>query len=201
MPSHLFPRREFLAASLSLPLAGLGMTAIRGSEPGQPGWKNNETIKQARQAALDILKPSAKDLERGLALHAESLVFDAYGFSPRAAIDGDLYRRQAEAGASDDELQDLREDMMMTRWAIVPAEREEYLQAWEASGVTCVFQNAGEEGQDPIRLLKRLARFTYATDMLRDEVSKAATPDEIEAAKKAGKSKRGLTRLPKSNKR
>ncbi|MCS7465955.1 hypothetical protein NZK35_04620 [Stieleria sp. ICT_E10.1] len=33
-----------------------------------------------------------------------------------------------------------------------------------ASGVTCVFNNAGDEGQDPMRLIKRLARHTYTTD-------------------------------------
>ena len=31
-----------------------------------------------------------------------------------------------------------------------------------ASGVTRIFQNAGEEGEEPTRLMKRLARFTYA---------------------------------------
>jgi len=33
-----------------------------------------------------------------------------------------------------------------------------------------------------MRLIKRLARFTYATDMMRDFMPKAATPDDIEAA-------------------
>ena len=28
--------------------------------------------------------------------------------------------------------------------------------AWEAAGVTCILQNAGEEGQSPLRLIKRL---------------------------------------------
>ena len=48
-------------------------------------------------------------------------------------------------------------------------------------------QNAGEEGQDPLRLLKRLARFTFATDMLRETVSKAAVPEDIEEAKREGR--------------
>ena len=50
--------------------------------------------------------------------------------------------------------------------------------------MTCIFQNAGEEGQDPLRLIKRLARFTYVTDSLRSFVAKAVTPDDIVAAKK-----------------
>jgi membrane dipeptidase len=137
--------------------------------------------------ALDILKPSQKDLEHGLELHANSLVFDGYGFAPRAAIDGDAFRAVAEAGASDIELQDLREEMSMTRCVTDPEEQIEFLDAWRAAGVTCIFQNAGEEGQDPLRLIKRLARFTFVTDMLRDDVAKAATPDDVIAAKEQGR--------------
>src|SRR5690606_14234173 len=92
-----------------------------------------------------------------------------------------------EAGASDLELQDLREDMSMTRYVSDPAEEQEYRDAWRVSGVTCIFRNAGEEGQDPLTLLKRLARFTFATDILRDFVAKAAVPDDVVAAKKEGR--------------
>ena len=35
-----------------------------------------------RLLALRILNPSAKELEHGLELHKNSLVFDAYGFMP-----------------------------------------------------------------------------------------------------------------------
>jgi membrane dipeptidase len=52
--------------------------------------------------------------------------------------------------------------------------------------VTCVFQNAAA-WQDPRRTLRRLAYFTYATDMLREFVTKAATPDDIQAAKRQHK--------------
>lgn len=38
-----------------------------------------------------------------------------------------------------------------------------------------------------MRLMKRLARYTFATDMLGDFVSKAVTPDDIQATKAAGK--------------
>ncbi len=149
--------------------------------------RDNEVIQQTREAALDLLKPKEKDLEHGLALHKQSLVFDAYAFSPQAAIDGDALAKSIGQGASDIEIQDLTENMMMTRPVQSAAEREEFETAWHASGVTCIFQNAGEECQDPMRLLKRLARFTWLTDKLRDFVAKAVTPDDIVAAKKAGK--------------
>ena len=193
-------RREFLGASLGLSVAGSAAVLADGVTVGADespaagdetkklenaaatGWEDNEAIQKPRQFALDILKPSKKDLEHGLELHANSVVFDIYGFAPRAAVDGDAIRQAAEAGASPIELKDMREDMSMTRYVSDPAERAEFVQGWEASGVTCIFQNAGEEGQDPMRLIKRLARFTYATDMMRDFMPKAVTPDDIEAA-------------------
>ncbi|HRU04159.1 MAG TPA: membrane dipeptidase [Candidatus Brocadiia bacterium] len=147
----------------------------------------NETIRQARQVALDILKPSQKDLEHGLELHKNSLVFESYGFSPSAAIDGDRAAEVINAGASDAEIDDMFEDMMMTRKATDPVEREEVLMAWDEAGVDCIFQNAGQEHDDPLTIMKRLARFTYAADLLRDRAPRCAAPDEIVQAWKEGK--------------
>jgi membrane dipeptidase len=177
-------RRDFVAASAGLALIrGEPAAAAAAEEP----VKLTPAMEQAREAGLKALRPTAKELERGLKLHADSLVFDGYGFSPRAALDVESLRRAYDAGASDAELQDMREEMGMIRCAADAAERAEFETAWRAAGVTCIFQNAGEEGQDPLRLLARLARFTFVTDALRGFVSRAATPDDIEAVKKAGK--------------
>jgi membrane dipeptidase len=92
-----------------------------------------------------------------------------------------------ESGASDAVVTDLREEMAMTRCATDERERREFLEAFRASGVTCIFQNAGEEGNDPLRLIKRLARFTFTTDLLREELFKAVSPDDIDAAKRANR--------------
>jgi len=175
-------RRDFFGTSVGLSLAGAGVVLAR--ENAAPAWKTNEVINKARDVALGILKPSRKQLEHGLELHGQSVVVDGYGFSPRAALDGDAVAAAMEAGASAIELQDMREDMSMTRCVTDPTEQSEFKQAWEAAGVTCIFQNAGEEGQDPMRLIKRLARFTYVTDMMRNFVSKAVTPEDVVAAKK-----------------
>ncbi len=175
-------RRRFLGTSLGFSLVPVA-AAIAG-KAAPPKTPVNEKIEHARQVALQILKPTKKQLEHGLELHGDLIVFDAYGFAPRAALDGDAFAAAVQAGASQVELQDLREEMSMTRCVTDPREQAEFKQAWEAAGVTCIFQNAGEEGQDPLRLLKRLARFTFVTDMMRDFVSKAVTPDDIVTAKK-----------------
>ena len=184
-------RRTFLQASAATTTAltaGVNVTADDANEQvSSLTAALNPKIQHARQVALNILKPSAAELERGLRLHAESIVFDAYGFSPRAAVDGAALAAAIDEGASDAELQNMREHMSMTRYVSVPEEQREYRDAWRASGVTCIFQNAGEEGQDPLRLIKRLSHFTYATDMLKDFVSKAAVPDDVTQAKNAGR--------------
>lgn len=146
----------------------------------------NPVIQRARDAALAILQPTPAQLEHGLELHRHSLVFDAYGFAPRAAVDGDALAALVAAGASDAELNDAREEMSMTRAALDPAERDEFREAMACAGVTAIFQNAGEEGHDPLRLMKRLARFTYLSDMLRGTLRRAARPEDILAAHAAG---------------
>lgn len=153
----------------------------------------NPQIQNARNIALSILKPTAAELEHGLQLHAESIVFDAYGFSPRAAIDGGKLKELIEEGGSESEIEDLQEDMTMTRYVTDADEQREYRDAWTASGVTSIFQNAGQECQDPLRLLRRLARFTWATDMLRDFLGKAVVPADIEEAKRSGRKMLYLT--------
>ncbi len=190
-------RRSFLQTSTFASLASLattgGVTAAAGmsASDGDPIDRLtnslNPQIQHARDVALAILKPSVVELERGLRLHSESIVFDSYGFSPRAAINGDQLAAEIEAGASDQEIEDLQEDMTMTRYVTDAIEQQEYRNAWQASGVTCIFQNAGQECQDPLRLIKRLARFSFSTDLMRDFVCKAAVPGDIETAKAAGR--------------
>ncbi|MFQ6034599.1 MAG: dipeptidase [Sedimentisphaerales bacterium] len=198
MQAESMNRREFLRTSAGMPIVA-GMATQVWPSPlvcavsqedeleRKKRIEANEQIEKARQVALKILKPTKKELEHGLELHANSLVIEPYGFSPRAAVDGDRIRSAVEAGASEIELRDMREDMQMTRCVIDPAERQEYMDAWEAAGVTCIFQNAGEEGMAISRLLKRLARFTYVTDMMRQFVCKAVTPDDIVVAKEQNK--------------
>src|SRR5690606_33199916 len=100
-------RRQFLGTAASLAAAA------------QLSAQTDDRIERDRQVALNILKPSKRDLDYGLKLHRESLVFDSYGFAPRAALDGDAVRALVEDGGSDMEIQDMREEMGMTRAAKV----------------------------------------------------------------------------------
>ncbi len=180
-------RRAFLKSLAGVSILSAGTRIASAEPPASPLSPPNEKIRKAREVAMGVLQPTAQQIEHGMRLHAESLVFESYGFAPRAAVDGAKYSAAIDSGASDGELIDLREEMSMTRWATDPGERAEFLEAMRAAGVTCIFQNAGEEGNDPLRLIKRLARFTYATDLARDVCSKAVTPNDVVTAKAQGR--------------
>jgi membrane dipeptidase len=182
-------RRSFLRTTTRIVTTAAAAWAsprfIHASAPKEPWRTGNDVIDRSRETALGLLGATAAQLERGLALHSASVVFDSYGFAPRAAIDAAEFNETIRAGASASELNDLREEMSMVRMALDEREKREFLDAFRAAGVTCIFQNAGEEGNDPLRLLKRLSRFTYATDLLRPHLSKAVRPSDIEATKRA----------------
>lgn len=187
-------RREFLATA-AVVAAASGSGPVRADEGGKEEYRverdplfitENPIIQRGRDAGLELLKPTMAERHHGLELHRSSLVFDAYGFSPRASVDTAKMTALIEAGASDSEIQDAQEEMGMTRAATDPRERAEFAEAMRCSGVTAIFQNAGEETQEPLQLLKRLARFTYLSDHLRGTLKRAVTPDDIEAARQEG---------------
>lgn len=147
----------------------------------------NDHVQKCWDVALGMLQPTEAQLQHGLELHRNSLVFETYGFAPNACFDGEALAAAAEEGASALELQELRENMSMTRWATDEQERKEFQEAFDFAGVDCIFQNAGAEGQSAIGLLRRLAHFTYSTDVMRDFVSHAAFPADIVAARQQGR--------------
>ncbi|MED5416161.1 MAG: membrane dipeptidase [Candidatus Latescibacterota bacterium] len=147
----------------------------------------NERVERDWQTAISVLQPSAADLEHGLELHRDSLVFESYGFSPRAAVDGDALAALIEAGASSVEFKEAEEDMFLARMADHAELAAEYHAALDHAGVDCILQNAGEECQAPLQLIKRLGNFTYLTDMLDDFMQRVPTPDSIVAAHQDGK--------------
>jgi membrane dipeptidase len=176
-------RRHFLQ---QLPLA-VGFSRFASAQAAHSLWQTgNPGIDKPREIALNLLKPTQAQIEHAWELHFSSVVFESYGFAPRFAVDGERLNAALQSGASSAELTDMRESMSMNRGADSERERKEFFEAFRAAGVTCIFQNAGEEGSDPLRLIKRLAHFTRATDLMKPELSKVVTADDILALKKAG---------------
>ena len=72
------------------------------------------------------MEPSLRDLNYGLTLNRVSVVFEANGFSPRAAVDGDALRQLVQYGASEIELRARTDEMAMTRATASAAEYEAF---------------------------------------------------------------------------
>ncbi|HWL54892.1 MAG TPA: membrane dipeptidase [Chthoniobacteraceae bacterium] len=147
----------------------------------------NAAIEHARNVALDLLKPSASQLEHGLELHSQVLVAESYGLGLHAPVVPEESNALLDENASSTELRDLHEEHGMLGWLRTAELRREYREAWEAAGVSCIFLNAGEEGNQPTRLLKRLARYVHLIDSMPELLARAHDVDGIEAAFKAGK--------------
>ncbi|OIN97855.1 dipeptidase [Candidatus Desantisbacteria bacterium CG1_02_38_46] len=149
--------------------------------------KIKEEVEQYRNIALNILKPTKLELEQGFELHRNSIVIDAYGFAPRANINIREIQKMIKAGGSYSEIKDLKEKIIMTGVVKNREEKEKFRYIFDTSGVTCIFQNAGEEHSSPLRMLKRLAHYTYVCDKMGDFLKNALTPEDILEAKKSSK--------------
>lgn len=147
----------------------------------------NTKIKHYREIALKALKPSSSQLEHGMELHRHSIVIESYGLGLHAPVDANILNSLIESGASKDEIDVERVSMYLTRWVTSPELIEEYQYARDAAGVTCTFQNAGEECNDPVRLLRRLGCHTYVRDMMPDFLQRIVTPEDIVVAHEAGR--------------
>lgn len=153
----------------------------------------SEAIRHERAVALRLLDPSPRDLERGLELHRQLFVAESYSLGLHAPVDPDELNRLAAAGAIGEDFRDLLEEQLMLNWVRTPELRAEYARAWEAAGVSCLFLNAGEEGNDPLRLLRRLARYTFLMDAMPDVLARATTVEGILDAHRQGKRSLCLT--------
>lgn len=152
----------------------------------------NDKIESARAVALSILKPSPRDLEHGLALHADALVVEAYSLGIHAPIDPEGINNIIKRNGTAEEVSDLLTEMKVLGWARSLDRQQEFREIWEASGVDAVFQNAGEEGNNPVRLLKRFSNYSYLIEAMPDYLGKVTTPDDITKAKEAGRRAIGM---------
>ena len=167
-------------------------TQMQLSRPREsPLWPKEDKMldqhsERARDIALDLLKPTASQVEHGLDLHANAIVCDTMGFAPHAKMDTKALTAAIEDGASPLEMKDSSEEMSMLGCMRDDAERKAFIERWEGTGVTCIFQNCGEESSAVGVAIKRLARFTHLTDMRPDIVRKAVRADDVVAAKREG---------------
>ena len=145
-----------------------------------------KNIERNRQLALDILRPSQRDLEHGLELHKNSFVFDAYGFMPKGAGYPPMEELIA-AGGGREELAWRGEEYMMNSSFNNPEAVENLKKAWEIAGVDAVFQNSGREGNDLEIMIRRLSCYTNLIDRLPEVYERATYPEQLPEIRKRGK--------------
>lgn len=141
-------------------------------------------IETAYQSCIERLAPTKAELERGLELHKDSLVFDLYGLEPRVPLNPSFFKETLERGLSPDEIYRMKDDMAIL--GCVDSNsciNEEYKKAWESSGVTCLGQPIGRN-KFPF---KGLCRYLLKTELMRDFLCRAVFPEDIEKAKQAGR--------------
>ena len=152
-----------------------------------------ESWDAARQIALTLLNPSQKELEHGLELHRSSFVFDAYGFMPAGGGRDLRLDELIAANAGRDQIRDAREEFTKNTSFNDPEQLKLLRAAWEYAGVDCIFQNAGVEGNDVERLLKRFSFFTNLIDRVPDLLERAAYPDRLPGIRARGRKALYLT--------
>ena len=140
-----------------------------------------------RALALKMLQPTQKELEHGLELHHNSFVFDAYGFMPGGGGKAERLEQIIAENGSRDERSAAREEFSSNlAFFQSPVMKKMLREAFEYSGVDCIFQNAGVEGNDVERMLKRLSCFTLLTDREEDLFERAVFPEKLEGIRQRG---------------
>lgn len=142
---------------------------------------------EGRALALKMLQPTQKELEHGLELHHNSFVFDAYGFMPGGGGKAERLEQIIAENGSRDERSAAREEFSSNlAFFQSPVMKKMLREAFEYSGVDCIFQNAGVEGNDVERMLKRLSCFTLLTDREEDLFERAVFPEKLEGIRQRG---------------
>ena len=137
---------------------------------------------QYRALALQMLRPSQRDLEHGLELHHNSFVFDAYGFLPGGGGPAPQIDQLISEKASPEELKAAVELFRSnTSYLENPDMQVKLRQALDYAGVDCIFQNAGVEGSCAEDMLKRLSCYTYLADALPEIFERAVFPSRLES--------------------
>jgi len=146
------------------------------------------SFEEMRNLGLAVLRPSARDLEYGLELHKRLTVFDAYGFIPLGGCKlTERLKTLVEQNASRDEIFWELEKMCMGDAFDNQQIVSRFKEAVELSGVNCLCQNSGVEGNNGMEMLKRLGLYNKLADRFPGMLERAPFPDRMDKIQAAGK--------------
>lgn len=150
--------------------------------------RENDKMRAAWQQGLEVLGASDEQLERGLALHAELLLCDTFGFLP--SVFGADFAQQynalkdAHIGA-----QQLQWEIGMIRAVAATYDEgaaDEFLMALQATGLKAMVQTVAE-GKDREQDIKRMAASRQCLRVFRKYLVQAGSVEEIQEANEAGR--------------
>jgi len=145
---------------------------------------NAPSVQRCMDRALAHLQIGKTDLDRGLALHRESLVCDAFCLGFHAAGDGEEIKARMDAGAGLAEIRGLMTHQGQARWHTDPAQRNLLGQVLDHTGLDFYYQNVTADYGPP---WSRLALFTYLTDRIASTLGRVAVPEQIPETRSAGR--------------
>ncbi len=197
-------RRDFLAraAKGTVSLAALNSASAFGAQPpgktpssdrtarkenGMPR-RQNDKMKAAWQRGLNVLKPTAAQLEHGLEVHKSVFACDTFGFLP-SVFPSDFAEQW-------NELKDGHIGARQLRWrsglirgvasTYDEAAADEFLMAIQASGLNCMVQTVAE-GKSREMDIKRMAMSHQCLRVFRKYMVQAGSVDEVREAHQQGK--------------
>ncbi len=145
-----------------------------------------------KKRTLKILKVDEVEVERGLDLHRKSLVFDSLLATDPLIFSGKLTQEIVEmvdGGVSLGEIYRSKIDRLRVDEIVKDLDvREEYMEAWRTSGVTCASQTLPRTGNYTIPdLVKNISIHNYKIEELGGFLLNAKCAEDIKRAKKEGK--------------
>ena len=148
--------------------------------------KNHEN---AWNCALDILKPTAAQLEHGLEIHKNFFTMDHFGFVPTAAKTqryGEMFSALRDKNVGQRELLKRTEFIMYDETCYDPECAELFRNTLKASGLNAMIVTVAE-GKSHMEDFKRFAAHTQVLRVFRDAVAKADNADDIAKINAEGK--------------
>lgn len=143
----------------------------------------------AWKRALDVLKPSKKQLEHGLELHKNIFAMDTFGFLPQGLWTEELAKEWKElkdgnVGARElSKRMEFRSGTAMIRDIKVG---KEFISAIKATGLNCMVQTVAE-GKSRKEDIRRMSTLVHVCRVFRDVLAQVGSVDEIKETSANGK--------------
>jgi membrane dipeptidase len=144
-----------------------------------------QNIKTRWKIALDVLKPSRRQLEHGLELHRQSLVCDSFAFMPNV-WNRELFDHLNRMLADGAGVQEWSDEQTYYRFFCMtqdPQAAGDFVKALQAPGVTAFVQTVGGAGPMAASLPNIAARL-YTCHVFNKYMFQAVSADQIRLAKK-----------------